>query len=69
MGLKQSELSTEQIEKTIKEQTSNESISEGFLSLVEACLIARFSPNLDVSSMQKDYLKGVELINQMEKEI
>tara|TARA_B100000683_G_C12498644_1_gene556957 strand:- start:1760 stop:3580 length:1821 start_codon:yes stop_codon:yes gene_type:complete len=69
MGLKQSELSTEQIEKTIKEQTSNESISEGFLSLVEACQIARFSPNLDVSSMQKDYLKGVELINQMEKEI
>ena len=63
-----SDFNKEKIEEILKNKNVNSSTLEGFISLLTACELARYTP-LSAVDMQNDLDKAAEVINALDKQL
>lgn len=68
LKIETSEFSKDKIAELLIERQVDTATSEGFISLLENCEMARYSPFSDVQ-MQQDYNKASEVISAMDKQL
>lgn len=68
LKIETSEFSKDKISQLLLEKQVDDSTSEGFISLLKNCEMARYSPFSDVQ-MQDDYNKASEVISAMDKQL
>ena len=61
-------MSKDRISRLLKEREVDESTSIEFLSLLESCEFARYTPSSNVA-MQQDYDKAVRVISALDKQL
>ena len=68
LRIETSEFNKEKIEEILKNKNVNHSTLEGFISLLTACELARYTP-LSAVDMQNDLDKAAEVINTLDKQL
>jgi hypothetical protein len=68
LNIQTSDMSKEHIKSLLEARNVEESTSSEFLSLLESCEFARYTPSSDVT-MQQDYEKAARIISEMDKQL
>ncbi|MFT5861433.1 MAG: hypothetical protein ACI828_000075 [Flavobacteriales bacterium] len=68
LNIQTSDMSKDRISRLLKEREVDETISIEFLSLLESCEFARYTPASSVA-MQQDYDKAVRVISALDKQL
>lgn len=68
LNIQTSEMSKDRITRLLKERDIDSSNTIEFISLLESCEFARYTPSSDVA-MQQDYDKAVRVISTMDKQL
>ena len=68
LNIQTSDMSKDRISRLLKEREVDESTSIEFLSLLESCEFARYTPSSNVA-MQQDYDKAVRVISALDKQL
>ncbi len=68
LNIQTSDMSKERIESLLEARSVEESTSSEFLTLLESCEFARYTPTNDVT-MQQDYEKAARVISEMDKQL
>ncbi|WP_410471163.1 BatD family protein [Flavimarina sp. Hel_I_48] len=68
LNIQTSDMSKERIKSLLQQRTVKEETSAAFLSVLESCEFARYTPSSDVT-MQKDYDKAAQVISEMDKQL
>ena len=68
LHIETSEFSKEKIKNLLNDKQVEESTTSNFLSLLESCELARYTPSTQVE-MQRDYDKAAETISKIDKQI
>lgn len=68
LNIQTSDMSKEHIKSLLEARNVEESTSSEFLSLLESCEFARYTPTSDVT-MQQDYEKAARVISEMDKQL
>ena len=68
LNIETSEFSKDKITTLLTEKQVDDTTRDGFISLLENCEMARYSPFSDVQ-MQQDYTKASEVISALDKQL
>lgn len=68
LELQTSEMSKERIMELLKQKRVSEDTSRQFISLLESCEFARYTPSSDVG-MKQDYAKAAKIISEVDKQM
>jgi hypothetical protein len=67
-SISQAEISQEHIKKVLIKNNIDQTTISSVIELMNDCEMARYSPIMDEARIDEYYLKGVALINEIEKE-